>query len=169
MNGYDVTINFVGLQKDSQLSVCGNGTMYRRCSHVVVYKTWLSCAKLCSQNKWFACTLLLNESSFITLKTFAIRDFSTESKQFVESNDNLFSSLKVEANTFICGFTCKRVQNWACVEMLRSVRWGNPFLVYKICHRVHPTTEKFHWVWKKATPKQTICLNEDMNMSLIPS
>ena len=80
----------------------------------------------------------MNVSS-IALKTFAIRNFSTESKKFVESNDNLFSKVKVEANTLICGFTGKRIQHIlkAYVEMLRYVRWGNLFLVCKTCHRVH--------------------------------
>ena len=36
--------------------------------------------------------------------------------------------------------------------MLRYVRWGKPFLVWKSCHRVHShfsTAGKFHYVWKK--------------------
>ena len=59
----------------------------------------------------------------------------------------------------------------SCVEMLRYVRWGNPFLVCKTCHRVHShfsTAGKFHYVWKKSCPK-TNDLLERRNEHVIDS
>ena len=52
--------------------------------------------------------LVLNEEISFFKQINAIRNLSTEIKQFAESNGYLFSELKNDANKLICVFTCKR-------------------------------------------------------------
>ena len=71
----------------------------------------MTCAKFRPQNKRFACILASKKemkNSSIISKTVPIQDISTEGKQLAESNDNIFSNLKVERKKYICGFACKR-------------------------------------------------------------
>ena len=126
---------WVCMQKISKLSVCGNGNMCTLMQSFSSSQDWISISYFAFERR--------NKFFFHHFKQIhAIRDLSTESKQFAESNGNLFSKLKVEANKLICGFTCKRYVT--CI----------PFLVCKSSHRVHyhfSTAGKFHhdFVWKK--------------------
>ena len=129
-------------------------------------------------NKWFPCTLILDEEtkkSSIFVNTVALRDISTESKQFAESIENMFSKLKVERKKSICGFACNRIQNYAWVEMLPCVRWSNLF------QNLFPTLVIFSilnnwtisWRVKKHCPQTKdsflICFSKGKNEYFLPA